>query len=66
VKLFVFLFVPQIATQSDLEILAEIAEILPDKVVRERLKHDGDADGVYATIAGGRPRGSTAALVGRS
>jgi len=66
VKLFVFLFVPQIATQRDLEILAEIAEMLSDNAVRERLKHDGDADVVYATIAGWRPRASTAALVGRS
>lgn len=56
--LFVFLFVPEMATQSDLEILAEIAEMLSDKAVRERLKHEGDADFVYATIAGWMPRGA--------
>ena len=56
VTLFVFLFVPELATQSDLEILAEIAELLSDKAVRERLKHDGDANFVYANIAGWMPR----------
>ena len=58
VTLFVFLLVPQMATQGDLETLAEIAEMLSDKAVRERLKHEGDAKFVYATIAGWTPRGS--------
>lgn len=58
VTLFVFLFVPERATQSDLEILAEIAEMLSDKSIRERLKNDGDANFVYATIAGWMPRGA--------
>ena len=52
VTLFVVLFVPELATQSDLEILAEIAEMLSDKPTRERLKHDGNAGAVFATIAG--------------
>ena len=56
VTLFVFLFVPQLATQSDLEILSEIAEMLSDKEVRERLKHEGDAQEVFATISGWTPR----------
>ena len=55
VALFVFLFVPEMATQSDLEILAEIAEMLSDKEVRERLKHEGDAAFVHATIASWMP-----------
>jgi PTS system nitrogen regulatory IIA component len=58
VTLFVFLFVPEMATQRDLEILAEIAEMLSDKSIRERLKDDGDANFVYATIAGWMPRGA--------
>ena len=51
VTLFIFLFVPEMATQSDLEILGEIAEMLSDKEVRDRLKHKGDANAVYACIA---------------
>ncbi len=58
VKLFVFLFVPEMATQNDLEILAEIAEMLSDKAIRQRLKHEGDADSVFATIAGWTPCGA--------
>jgi nitrogen PTS system EIIA component len=59
VTLFVFLFVPETATQGDLEILGEIAEMLSDKHARERLKHEGDADSVYATVAGWIPSGGT-------
>jgi PTS system nitrogen regulatory IIA component len=55
VRLFVFLFVPEMATQTDLEILGEIAEMLSDKKVRDRLKHEGDANSVFATIAGWTP-----------
>jgi len=60
VVLFVFLFVPELATPSRLEILAEIAEMLSDKEVRERLKRDGDAPFVHATIAGWEPLAATA------
>ena len=55
VRLFVFLFVPEMATQADLEILGEIAEMLSDRNVRDRLKHEGDAASVFATIAGWTP-----------
>jgi PTS system nitrogen regulatory IIA component len=55
VVLFVFLFVPEMATQSDLEVLAEMAEMLADKEGRGRLKHEGDAAFVHATIAGWVP-----------
>ena len=58
VTLFVFLFVPHRATQGDPETLAEIAEMLSDKTVRDRLRHDGDADFVYATIADRMPLGA--------
>ena len=65
-RLFVFLFVPERATQSDLDILAEIAELLADKTVRERLKHEGDAAFVHATIAGWTPHGATGPPARRS
>ena len=57
-SLFVFLLVPEMATQKDLEILGEIAEMLSDKDVRERLRLEGDAATVYAIIAGWVPRGA--------
>lgn len=66
VTLFVFLFVPELATQSHLELLAEIAEMLADKTIREPLKHQGDAAFVYATIAGWMPRGATGSPARRS
>jgi len=59
VALFVLPFVPEMATQSDLELLAEIAEMLADKAVRERLKQEGDAASLYATISGWGPRSAT-------
>ena len=58
VTLFVFLSVPHRATQGDPETLAEIAEMLSDRTVRDRLGHDGDADFVYATIADWMPLGA--------
>jgi PTS system nitrogen regulatory IIA component len=66
VTLFVFPFVPERATQSDLDILAEIAEMLADKTVRERLKHEGDRAFVHATIAGWMPHGATGPSARRS
>jgi PTS system nitrogen regulatory IIA component len=62
VTLFIFLFVPERATQSDLEILGEIAEMLSDKDVRERLTQAGDATDVYATIADWVPGVTTARI----
>ena len=52
VVLLVFLLVPEAATQRHLEILSEIAEMLSDRDLRERLKSAPDA----ATLAllGGR------------
>jgi PTS system nitrogen regulatory IIA component len=52
VKLLIFLLVPEAATQRHLEILSEIAELLSDKDLRERLKSAPEAQDVHALIAG--------------
>ena len=43
VDLLIFLLVPEAATQRHLEILSEIAEMLSDRELRERLKSEADA-----------------------
>ena len=43
VSLLIFLLVPEAATQRHLEILSEIAEMLSDRELRERLKSEPDA-----------------------
>src|SRR3989338_4000967 len=43
VNLLIFLLVPEAATQRHLEILSEIAELLSDRELRERLKTEADA-----------------------
>ncbi len=44
---------PEAATQKHLEILSEIAELLSDGALRERLKtHTDDAASLHALIAG--------------
>eukprot|EP01030_Chromulinospumella_sphaerica_P011623 gene11623-11415_t len=43
VNLLIFLLVPEAATQKHLEILSEIAELLSDSALRERLKASTDA-----------------------
>ena len=49
VGLLIFLLVPEAATQRHLEILSEIAEMLSDRELRERLKTEADAaDGAPA------------------
>ena len=45
VSLLIFLLVPEAATQRHLEILSEIAEMLSDRTLRERLKTEPDAAG---------------------
>ncbi len=42
VSLLIFLLVPEAATQRHLEILSEIAEMLSDRELRERLKTETD------------------------
>lgn len=50
VRLLIFLLVPEAATQKHLEILSEIAELLSDADLRERLKNTTDADAVHALV----------------
>jgi PTS system nitrogen regulatory IIA component len=52
VALMIFLLVPEAATQKHLEILSEIAELLSDTPMRERLKTAEDASALHGLIAG--------------
>ena len=49
--LFVFLLVRERATQDDLDTLAQIAEMISERAVREQLMQAPDAHSVYAAIA---------------
>lgn len=60
VQLLVFLLVPEAATQRHLEILSEIAEMLSDRDLRERLKTEGDAREVHRLIQAWEPLPSVA------
>lgn len=51
VSLLIFLLVPEAATQKHLEILSEIAELLSDASLRERIKTAPTADQLHALIA---------------
>jgi hypothetical protein len=51
VLLLIFLLVPEAATQRHLEILSEIAEMLSDRELRERLKTEPDAAVVHKLIS---------------
>jgi len=51
VSLLIFLLVPEAATQRHLEILSEIAEMLSDRELRERLMAEPDAAAVHKLIA---------------
>jgi len=48
----IFLLVPEAATQKHLEILSEIAELLSDAELRERMLASTDALQLHALIAG--------------
>lgn len=52
VGLLIFLLVPEAATQKHLEILSEIAELLSDAQLRERMLASTDALQLHALIAG--------------
>lgn len=52
VGLLIFLLVPEAATQKHLEILSEIAELLSDAELRERLLASTDALQLHGLIAG--------------
>ena len=51
VGLLIFLLVPEAATQKHLEILSEIAELLSDSGLRERIKADGSVPELHGLIA---------------
>ena len=55
VLLLIFLLVPEAATQRHLEILSEIAEMLSDRELRERLKGEGDAVRLHELISSWEP-----------
>src|SRR3990167_7974088 len=52
VGLLIFLLVPEAATQKHLEILSEIAELLSDGVLREKIKTSASAADLHCIIAG--------------
>ena len=60
VNLLIFLLVPEAATQRHLEILSEIAEMLSDRDLRERLNSAPDAATLHALISGWAPLKSVA------
>ncbi len=51
VGLLIFLLVPEAATQKHLEILSEIAEMLSDAALRERIKAADQANQLHGLIA---------------
>lgn len=51
VQLMIFLLVPEAATQKHLEILSEIAELLSDAALREKMKTSGQATDLHQLIA---------------
>lgn len=51
VKLLIYLLVPETATQKHLEILSEIAELLSDAPLREKMKNSADAGALHQLIA---------------
>ena len=52
VSLLIFLLVPEAATQKHLEILSEIAELLSDTRLRERIKSSSTSQELHALIEG--------------
>ena len=52
VGLLIFLLVPEAATQKHLEILSEIAELLSDTALRDKLFASQSADELHGLIAG--------------
>ena len=55
VGLLIFLLVPEAATQTHLEILAEIAEMLSDQDLRTRLMNTHDAADLHALVQTWQP-----------
>lgn len=50
VNLMIFLLVPEAATQKHLEILSEIAELLSDGSLRDRMQSAPDAEALHGLI----------------
>ena len=50
VQLLIFLLVPEAATQKHLEILSEIAELLSDSALRDRMKAADEASSLHGMI----------------
>ena len=59
VGLLIFLLVPEAATQKHLEILSEIAELLSDSSLRERVKSAASAEELHGLIAQWQPAQAT-------
>jgi len=55
VRLMIFLLVPEAATQKHLEILSEIAELLSDASLREKLNASTDAVELHSLISNWKP-----------
>lgn len=55
VQLMIFLLVPEAATQKHLEILSEIAELLSDASLREKLNSSTDAAHLHSLISTWNP-----------
>jgi PTS system nitrogen regulatory IIA component len=51
VGLLIFLLVPEASTQKHLEILSEIAELLSDASLREKIKITQDASALHSIVA---------------
>ena len=60
VSLLIFLLVPEAATQRHLDILSEIAEMLSDRTLRERLKTEPTVAALHKLIADWEPLKSVA------
>lgn len=55
VRLLIFLLVPEAATQKHLEILSEIAELLSDATLREKIKSADSSEALHSLIADWQP-----------
>jgi len=55
VNLLVFLLVPEHATQQHLDILSELAQMLSDRAVRDRLLNAADAAALHAILTAWEP-----------
>nr|WP_316641628.1 PTS sugar transporter subunit IIA [uncultured Roseateles sp.] len=60
VSLLIFLLVPEAATQRHLEILSEIAEMLSDRELRERLMQTDQSSELHKLISAWEPLKSVA------